>query len=192
MTVRDVTEEAYREALPVLLLSAVGGLFAGTVLGGMEEELRVIPGLLVLVPALLATRGNVYGSLGARLGSALHQGLIEPYVTFEDRRVVAAVSAALLNGVLISVFAAAMAWLILVVLSRPAAPLPTLVGIALIAGLLSGMLLAAAVVGVVFVGYRRGVNPDTLAGPVVTTTGDVVGIATMLFAARVVLALGGG
>ena len=62
----------------------------------------------------------------------------------------------------------------------------------LFAGVISGVLLTLAVVGVVFIGHRRGINPDTLAGPVVTTTGDVVGIATMLFAARVVLALGGG
>ena len=77
MTVREVAVNAYREALPVLSVSALGGLFAGLVLGGMSAELQRIQGLLVLVPALLATRGNVYGSLGARLGSALHQGLIE-------------------------------------------------------------------------------------------------------------------
>ncbi|WP_101295118.1 magnesium transporter [Halegenticoccus soli] len=192
MTIREVSVSAYREALPVLTLSAVGGLFAGVVLGGMEEELRVIPGLLVLVPALLATRGNVYGSLGARLGSGLHQGLVEPRFSVGDRRVNAAVAAALANGILISVLAAVMAYALLSVLARSVAPLSTLVAIALIAGVLSGLLLTAAVVGVVFVGYRRGVNPDTLAGPVVTTTGDVVGIATMLFAARLVLSLGVG
>ncbi|WP_129114225.1 magnesium transporter [Halegenticoccus tardaugens] len=192
MTIREVAVAAYREALPVLALSAVGGLFAGAVLGGMEEELRVVPGLLVLVPALLATRGNVYGSLGARLATGLHQGLVDPHLSLDDRRIRNAVAAALANGVLVSVFAAVLTHLFLVALSRPAASMLTLVGIALIAGVVSGVLLTAAVLSVVFYGYRRGLNPDTLAGPVVTTTGDLVGIATMLFAARVVLALGGG
>ncbi|WP_324759349.1 magnesium transporter [Haloarcula sp. GH36] len=192
MTVREVATEAYREALPVLGLSAVGGLFAGVVLGGMDAELEQVAGLLVLVPALLATRGNVYGSLGARLGSALHQGLIDPQFSTGDRRVNAAVSAALANGVLVSALAAVMTVALLAVLGRPSASLGTLVGIALIAGLVSGLLLTVAVVSVVFVGYRRGLNPDTLAGPVVTTTGDVVGIATLLLATRLVLALGGG
>ncbi|WP_224448157.1 magnesium transporter [Haloprofundus salilacus] len=192
MSVRDVVTEAYREALPVLLLSAGGGLFAGVVLGGMESELKRVAGLIVLVPALLATRGNVYGSLGARLASALHQGLVEPYFTLSDRRIRNAVAAALANGVLVSVFAAALAYAVLVVLGRPVATLWTLVGIAIIAGVVSGLLLTVTVLSVVFYGYRRGLNPDTLAGPVVTTTGDVVGMATMLFAARVVLALGGG
>lgn len=189
MSVREVAVEGYREALPVLAVSAAGGLFAGVVLGGMEAELRVIPGLLLLVPALLAIRGNVYGSLGARLASALHQGLIEPRLSLGDRRVRAAVAAAISNGLAMSLFAATAGFL-LVVLQGRSASLPALVGVALIAGLISGVVLTVAVVTVVFVGYRRGLDPDALAGPVVTTTGDVVGVATMLFAARIVIALG--
>lgn len=192
MSIRQTALEAYREALPVVALSAVGGLFAGVVLGGMEAELAAVPGLLLLVPALLATRGNVYGSLGARLASALHQGLIDPRFDFADRRTRAAVAAAIANGVLVSCFAATAGFALLSALGRDHATLATLLGIALIAGTVSGILLTIAVVGVVFLGYRRGLNPDTLAGPVVTTTGDVVGIATMLAAARIVLALGGG
>lgn len=192
MTVREVATEAYRETLPVLLLSAVGGLFAGAVLGGMEAELKQVAGLIVLVPALLATRGNVYGSLGARLGSALHQGLVEPHFTLGNDRLNRAVVASMTNGILVSTFAAALAFALLLALGRPSAGLGTLLAIAVLAGLVSGLLLAAAVISVVFLGYRRGLNPDTLAGPVVTTTGDVVGIATMLFAARIVLAMGGG
>lgn len=189
---RDIATRAYREALPVLLVSAAGGVFAGAVLGGMERELRAVDGLLLLVPALLATRGNVYGSLGARLGTALHQGLVEPEVSLSDRRVRAAVAAAMLNGVLVSGLAAVVGFWLLSALGRPRASLAVLVAIALAAGLVSGLLLTVAVVTVVFVGFRRGLNPDTLAGPVVTTTGDVVGIAALLLAARLVLAVGGG
>jgi mgtE-like transporter len=192
MTVREVAASAYREALPILSVSAVGGLFAGLVLGGMDAELRRIQGLLVLVPALLATRGNVYGSLGARLGSALHQGLIEPRISAGNERLRAAAAAAVSSGLLVSSLAAIMAFALLVVLGRPVAPIWTLVGVALISGLISGGVLLTAVVTVVLIGYRRGLNPDTLAGPVVTTTGDVVGVATLLIAARIVLAIGGG
>jgi len=192
MTVREVAVSAYREAVPVLTVSASGGLFAGLVLGGMGTELERIQGLLVLVPALLATRGNVYGSLGARLGSALHQGLIEPYVSVADERLRAAVIAAVSSGLLVSTLAAIMAFLLLTALGEPVAPVWMLVGVALISGLIGGAVLVTTVVTVVLVGYRRGYNPDTLAGPVVTTTGDVVGMTTLLVASRIVLAIGGG
>jgi mgtE-like transporter len=191
MTVREVALRAYRETLPVLLVSAGGGLFAGLVLAGMERELRAVAGLIVLVPALLATRGNVYGSLGARLGSALHQGLIEPRVSAGDERLRTAVAAAMATGLIVSAMAAALAVVVLVSIGRPVASLSTLVAIAVLAGLMSGVVLATTVVTAVFAGYRRGINPDTLAGPVVTTTGDVVGIATLLVATRIVLAAGG-
>jgi mgtE-like transporter len=192
MSVREVAAEAYAEALPALSASLVGGLLAGVVLGGMRAELRALPGLLVLVPALLATRGNVYGSLGARLATALHQGLVEPNVRNADRRLRAAVAAALANGLLASAFAAVAAFVVLTTLGRDVAPLASLVGVALLAGLLSGTVLVAVVVTVVFAGYRRGRNPDTLVGPLVTTTGDVFGVLFLLLAVRTVLRLGGG
>ena len=190
MPVRDVAAQAYREALPALAASVVGGLFAGVVLGGMRAELRAVPGLLVLVPALLATRGNVYGSLGARLSTGLHQGLVEPTLEV-DARLTSAVAAALGNGILASLFASVVAFLTLVALGEPVAPLSTLVAVALVAGLLSGVALTVAVVSVVFAGFRRGYNPDTLVGPLVTTTGDVFGVAFLLLSVRFVLALGG-
>ena len=192
MTVREVAVEAYREALPALGASLVGGLLAGVVLGGMRAELRAVPGLLVLVPALLATRGNVYGSFGARVATALHQGILEPSVRSGDERLRAAVAAALVNGVFASAFAAVVAFVVLVLLGRQVAPVWTLVGVSIVAGLLSGIVLTAVVVSVVFAGYRRGRNPDTLVGPIVTTTGDVFGLLFLLLAVRLVLALGGG
>ncbi|WP_311170302.1 magnesium transporter [Halobellus ordinarius] len=191
MTVRDAARDAYREALPALLASLVGGLLAGVVLSGMRAELRAVPGLLVLVPALLATRGNVYGSLGARISTALHQGLIEPRVRGGDERLRAAVAAALSNGLLASSFAAVAVFLILTLFGDAVAPLPVLVAIALVAGSLSGVALSAVVVTAVFAGYRRGRDPDTLVGPLVTTTGDVFGVLFLLAAVRLVLFVAG-
>ena len=192
MSVRDAAVRAYREGLPALGASVVGGLIAGVVLGGMRGELRAVPGLLVLIPALLATRGNVYGSLGARIATGLHQGLVEPRVDFGDERLRGAVAAAIGNGLLASAFAATVAFLVLTLLSRNPAPLPTLLGVALVAGLLSGVALSTVVVVLVFAGYRRGRDPDTLVGPIVTTAGDVFGLAFLVLAVRVVLGLGGG
>lgn len=187
MSIRAVAEDAYREAAPALLASVVGGLFAGVVLGGMRAELRAVEGLLVLVPALLATRGNVYGAFGARLATGLHQGVVEPRVDVGDRRLRAAVAAAMANGLVASVFAAVVAFGVLAALGRPVAGLWTLAAVAFVAGLLSGVALTVAVLLVVFEGFRRGHNPDTLVGPLVTTTGDVFGVAFLLLAVRLVV-----
>ncbi|MFB6121793.1 MAG: magnesium transporter [Halobacteriaceae archaeon] len=184
-SIPDVAETAYRGALPTLLVSGVGGLVAGVILGGMDAELRSVRGLLVMVPAFLAIRGSVYGSLGSRLSSALHQGLIDP--VFEaDERLVAAVVAAFGNGLLASVVAAVLAYGVLVGLARPVAPLWALLAVALVGGVLTGVALSVVIVAVVFYGYRWGLDPDDLVGPAMTTAGDVFGMASLYVAARFV------
>lgn len=188
MSVRAVAIGAYREGVGALSASMVGGLLAGVVLSGLEAEFRLLPGLLVLVPALLATRGNVYGSLGARVATALHQGLFTPSLLARDARLESALIAALANGMITSAFAAVAAFAFLTVLAVRSSLWP-LLAVALLAGLFSGVVLSVAVVAVVFAGYRRGYNPDTLVGPVVTTTGDVFGMLFLFLSVKVVLAL---
>lgn len=192
MSLGRVARDAYREALPALSASLVGGLVAGVVLGGMRADLAAVPGLLVLVPALLATRGNVYSSLGARIATALHQGMVAPRLDAVDDRLARACAAALANGLLASAFAATVTFAALSVLpgSRGSAPLVGLVVVALLAGALSGVTLTVVIVTAVFAGYRRGYDPDTLVGPLVTTTGDVFGLAFLLVAVRAVRATG--
>jgi len=186
MTVASLARSAYREAIGPLLVSAGGGLFAGLVLAGMEGDLEAVRGLLVLVPALLATRGNVFGAYAARIASGLHQGLLSATVDPADRRLQAATAAATSNNLLASGTAALLTVLAMRALGQPVTDLWTLVWIALIAGFLSGVALVVVVLVVMFLGFRRGIDPDTLVGPLVTTTGDVVGIAFLLFAVRLV------
>jgi mgtE-like transporter len=181
----------YRESLAILVVSLVGGLFAGSFIGteGMTETFANYPGLFLLLPAFLATRGNVYGALGARISTGLHQGLIEP--RFErNRRLVNAVTASFINGIVISVFVGVMSWLILRALGRESAALYELVGVTLVAGLLTSVVMIVGLLGLVFGGYKRGIDPDNLVGPIVTTLGDMFGVVFLYAGVVVVEALG--
>ncbi|MFB6188009.1 MAG: magnesium transporter [Halobacteriaceae archaeon] len=180
MTVKSVISDAYTSAVPVVLISAFGGLLAGTILGGMEAQLRLVQGLLVMIPAFLAIRGSVYGSLGSRLSTALHQGLLEPTLS-RDPRLVNSVIAAQING-----FAAVFTYLILLALGRPVSLIKLLV-IAFIAGVLAGLALTVVILVVVLVGYRRGMDPDNLVGPAMTTAGDIFGMAALFIATEITI-----
>lgn len=190
MSVREVVFESYREGVAPIAASAVGGLTAGVILGGMQGQLAALPGLLVLVPALLATRGNVYGAFASRIASGLHQGLIDPNVR-PDERLQAAVVAAMSNNILASGFAAVLTVGILRWLKYPVSGLAELFGIAVLAAFLAGIVLTVVVIVVMLLGFRRGIDPDTLVGPLVTTTGDVIGIGFLLVAVELALRLGG-
>src|SRR5438045_5284043 len=62
------------QGLAALLVSSGGDLLAGLTLGAITHTLENLPGLLVLVPAAIGMRGNIFGALGSRLGTTIHTG----------------------------------------------------------------------------------------------------------------------
>ncbi|WP_222920276.1 magnesium transporter [Natrinema sp. SYSU A 869] len=187
MEARQDAWRIYRESLPILVVSLAGGIFAGSVLGseGMTEGFERFPGLLLLLPAFLATRGNVYGAMGARISSGLHQGMIDPEFSW-DRRLVNAVAASFINGIGISVVIAVLSWGILHGLGRESARLIELVGIMLVSGVLTSFTLIFGLLALVFASYEYGLDPDNLIGPIVTTLGDIFGVVFLFVAITVV------
>lgn len=181
MDFREGFWSIYREAIPILLIALCGGLFAGLVLEEILESVERFPGLLVMVPVFLATRGNVYGALGGRISSGIHQGLIPPEFEWSDR-LVSAVIASFINGIGISVIIGVISWAALQLLGRESAHLFELVGIMLIAGVLTSFILIFGLLALIFTGYKRGYDPDNLVGPIVTTLGDIFGMLFLLIA----------
>lgn len=186
MEARQSAWRIYRESLPILVVSLAGGIFAGSVLGseGMTSGFERFPGMLLLLPAFLATRGNVYGALGARISSGLHQGMIDP--TFSrDRRLVNAIAASYINGISVSVLIAVLSWGILQALGRESARLVELVSIMLFSGVLTSTTLIFGMLTLVFASYEYGLDPDNLIGPIVTTLGDFFGVFFLFIALTV-------
>lgn len=179
METRQYAWRIYRESLPILLIALGGGLFAGLILEELLESVTRFPGLLVMVPVFLATRGNVYGALGGRIASGLHQGLVQPRFEYNER-LVNAVIASFINGIGISIVIGVISWGALELLSRDAAQLYEFVGIMLIAGALTSVVMILGLLALIFAGYRIGYDPDNLVGPIVTTLGDIFGMAFLL------------
>ncbi|MBU1940699.1 MAG: divalent cation transporter, partial [Candidatus Thermoplasmatota archaeon] len=66
-----------KQSLPLLIICGIGGILTGNTLGAMITLFQKIPGLLVVIPAVIALRGNINTALGSRLGSAYHLGVID-------------------------------------------------------------------------------------------------------------------
>src|SRR6185503_5796912 len=63
-----------RAGFVALLISSGGDLVTGLTLASITHTLALLPGLIVLVPAAIGMRGNVFGALGSRLGTQIHAG----------------------------------------------------------------------------------------------------------------------
>ncbi len=175
-----------RESLPLLLLMAVIEILAGSFLGTMEAHLEALPGLLALVPAVLAMRGNISTSMGSRLGTMTRFGLIP-----RDRWVVPAVThsivASLVLGVILAFAAAAIAHGLSLALGAQSAGLVPLAVIAISAGLVSGVVMGVVAIITMRVAFRRGLDLDNVAGPVLMTLSDLTTLLCLAAAARLVL-----
>lgn len=185
MEAREEFWRIYRQSLPVLVVALAGGLFSGLVLESLLASADRFPGLLVMVPVFLATRGGVYGALGGRIASGLHQGLIDPRFEHDDRLVNAAV-ASFVNGVGVSVVIGVVTWLALLALGWERALLVELVLIMFVSGVLTSVVMIVGLLALLFAGFERGYDPDNLVGPIVTTLGDIFGMLFLLFSVRLV------
>jgi mgtE-like transporter len=101
---------ALRRGLTAILATAVTGMIAGLTLAAAEETLERLPGLLLLVPAAIDMRGNIYGALASRLSTALHGGQYET-VLRRDRFMGQQIEATTLLTIATSVVIAVLAWI---------------------------------------------------------------------------------
>ena len=130
-------QDILRESLPLLLVMAAIEVIAGSFLGRMEHSLERLPGLLALIPAVLAMRGNISTSMGSRFGTLTRFGLI-PRDRWWVPAVAHSITASLVLGVILSIAAAVLAHLVTVAAGLESAGILILASIATVAGLLSG------------------------------------------------------
>ena len=71
-----LVKEMFKQSLPLLILCGIGGMFTGNILIFMSYLFETIPGLIIIVPGVIALRGNISTAFGSRLGSAYHLWVI--------------------------------------------------------------------------------------------------------------------
>lgn len=168
-----------------LLLSSLGSLVAGIALGSITGTLQELPGLMILLPAAIGMRGNIFGALGSRLGTSIHAGLYEPKLTrggILHQNVYAAtvltLSVSLLLGVLAKTFSVAFGVSSISVVD--------FVVISILGGVLSSLVVGAFTVLLSIQAHRHGWDMDSVSSPLVTAAGDLVTIPALFLATFVV------
>jgi mgtE-like transporter len=172
---------AIRRGMGALLLAAFTGMIAGAVLAGAEETLEALPGLLLLVPAAIDMRGNIYGALASRLSTAIHLGEYERELRwrgFLGRQIEA--TSYLTIGT--SVVIAGLAYLFAAVLRLPTISVWQLLVIATIGGALSSVFLLVLTVAMSRFAHSQDWNMDDVAAPTITVAGDVLTVPALLLA----------
>jgi mgtE-like transporter len=173
-------KESLRQGFAALFISSTGNLIAGMVLGAITGRLEELVGLMVLIPAAIGMRGAIFGAMGSRFGTAIHTGLFQ----FSLRRggvlrenVEVAVVLSLTTGVILAFLARYLSDLLGV-----ATDLSVLdyIVISTLGGLMAGAVVMLVTVVVAEISVRRGWDLDNIAAPMVTASGDIITLPSIV------------
>ena len=165
-------------------MAAVASLVAGLILASITDTLEELPGLLLLVPAAIAVKGNIFGALGSRLGTSIHAGtfrLSNRWDSVMAQNAVASVALSLALGVALAVMAkgAALAFNI-----SPTMSLADFVVISALGCLIAAFVVLAFTLATTAGAVRYGWDLDNVVAPMVTVAGDVVTLPSLVVAAE--------
>ncbi len=177
-------QRAYRDSFVALVLSAITSLVAGVTLATTTDTLEELPGLLLLVPAALAVKGNVFGALGSRLGTSIHAGTfrLSPRL---DSAVGQNIMAAMLLSLVISVVIAVMAKGVAIVFAvSPTMSLADFIVVSTVGGMLASVFMLAITLLLANGSGRYGWDLDNVVSPLVTAASDLMSLPALILAAQ--------
>ncbi len=171
-----------RQGLVALVLNSSTSLVAGAVLGSLTATMERYPGLLVLVPAAIGLRGNVFGSLGNRVSTSIHAGELQLRLrgsTALGQNVLAAAALTLGMSFVLVLFVVAISI---------GLGLGDTIGVADLSvvsvggGVLASLPVLAATLGLASGAVRFGWDLDNVTAPLVSTLGDVLTLPALWLA----------
>jgi len=166
-------KEMVKQSLPLLIFCGLGGIVAGSTLGVMTDLLESIPGLIVVIPAIIAMRGNISTAFGSRLGSAYHLGVIDADNLWNEE-LKQNIIGSLVLSFFISIIVGVLAYVTTVFFFKINPDPVKLIVIVLIAGIVSAVILTLMTVVIIYAVFKRGYDPDNTTGPALATFGDIV------------------
>ncbi|MEZ5165218.1 MAG: magnesium transporter [Acidimicrobiales bacterium] len=176
----------FRDSFLSLSVSGITSLFAGIALAVTTGTLEELPGLLLLVPAALALKGNIFGALGSRLGTSIHTGTFRLSARL-DTVVGANVAAALALNLVMAVVVALLAKGVAIVFAiSPTISVADFIVVSAVGGLLSSAIVLAIALLLASGSVRYGWDLDNVVSPLVSASSDCASLPALVLAAQIV------
>ncbi len=175
---------AYRDSLIALLVAVVASLVAGITLAATTQTLEDLPGLLLMVPAVLAVKGNIFGALGSRLGTSIHAGVfrLSPRLdTVAGQNTTAAMVLSLVTAVALAVLAKGVA---IVFNVSPTMSVADFIVVSTVGGMIASAVVLVITLLLAGGSFRYGWDLDNVVAPLVTATGDVISLPALVWGAE--------
>lgn len=173
----DSVWQLTRARLPWLLIGMFGGIGAASIINGFSDAMMQFPTLLLFIPLVQATAGNVGVQSSAIVVKGLASGTIDSNII---SRLFKELLIGLVNGL-------AIAFVVLII-SHFGFHTTYLESLTICVALVS-VIMMAAIIGTsmpIFLD-RQGIDAAVATGPFITTSNDVFGILTYFIVAKIIL-----
>ncbi len=171
-----------RQGLVALGLNSTTSLVAGAFLGAITGTLAEYPGLLVLVPAAIGLRGNIFGAFGNRISTSIHAGTLR-WSLRREAVLGQNVLASMLLTMGISLALAVVAKVVAVGMGLSGSiDLLSLATVSIVGGVIGSIVVLAASLGLTAGAVRFGWDLDNVTAPLVSTLGDVLTLPALYMA----------
>jgi mgtE-like transporter len=163
-----------RQSLVALGLNSSTSFVAGAFLGSITGTLERYPGLLVLLPAAIGLRGNIFGSFGNRLSTSIHAGTFRWSLRRETvlgQNVLASMLLTMAISLALAVVAKAIAVGLGIVDSLDLLSMST---VSIVGGVLGSLVVLGAALALTGGAVRYDWDLDNVTAPLVSTLGDAL------------------
>lgn len=177
MTIRtNITRLTKNMGQSVLSLSFnLGGILAGTLLALYLDVFSLTPWALILFPGILSIRGAIGGLFSGRLSTALHVGTVKPSYTKNTENFYLLLSSIVTLTFVSSIMMGVAACLFGIFLwGATFTDWVALLAVITSTMGLSILFLSPITIGVSILSFRRGLDPDIIVYPIISTVADIL------------------
>lgn len=163
----------FKEALFAYLFD-IGGMAAGFIVASQLDMFRLSPWIIAMYPAILSSRGVISGLFSGRLSTALHIGTIYPRI-FKNTKsfyklflaIIVITLEASIAMILASFAFGGLFWGI------TAENFLEILAVVLATMALGELTLSLITVGIAFLTFKHGLDPDIVVYPILSTVADI-------------------
>ena len=175
--------------LAALVIAGTADLFAGILQDQMTGYL--FAGMMILIYSAIGMRGNIFGAMGSRIGTALNIGTFE--MSLRKGTVLRAnIESAILLTFIMSIAMGITTWAAACLMFTDVMSVWDFIFISTVGGVVAGAIVLVFNILIAYVGNKREWDVDNITAPLIAAIGDIVTMPLIFAATWLYLQVEGG
>lgn len=168
----ELAKKILKESLPVLILAAFGAIIAGIIVKDISVYMNILPGVLILAPAIMSMTGSILGMFNSRITSAVHDGEIS-LNSFKNPILRENIIALIIITFLISILLGAVAHFFCVLFNYDSLGILPFILVVLLTNIFAYFFMVLISLLTIFLSIKKKKDPDDIIFPVATIVSDI-------------------